>query len=283
MKRKPTATAPATSPAIATAEILSLRAGTRPLKRNDCLTREEPLEIRVRGKSVAVTMRTPGHDAELAAGFLVTEGLLHRRSDVIEIAPCQQGEAALHGNVLNVFLAPSVEINFERLTRHVFASSSCGLCGKASIESVQQQFPPVTSRMRINAKVLLALPEKLRAAQETFQQTGGLHAAALFDARGKMLVLREDVGRHNAVDKVIGHAYLHGLLPLDRQLLLVSGRASFEILQKALAAKIPIVAAVSAPSSLAVEFARESGQTLVGFLRRNTMNVYAHPERIVSR
>ncbi len=279
IKQKPTEA----SEAIATEEILALRVGGKPRPRTDLLAREEPLEIRVRGKSVVVTMRTPGHDAELAAGFLCTEALLRKRSDLVEIAHCQQGEAALHGNVLNVFLAAGVEIDFERLTRHVFASSSCGLCGKASIEAVQQQFPPVISKMRISAKTLAALPEKLRAAQDAFEQTGGLHAAALFNARGKMLVLREDVGRHNAVDKVIGHAFLNSLLPLDGHVLLVSGRASFEILQKALAARISIIAAVSAPSSLAVEFARESGQTLVGFLRGNTMNLYAHPERITTR
>ncbi len=279
LKRKPAAP----SPAIATAEIISLRANGKPCRRTDYLAREEPLEIRVRGKSVAITMRTPGYDAELAAGFLVSEGLIRKRAEIVEIAHCQQGEAALHGNVLNVFMAPSVSIDFERLTRHVFASSSCGLCGKASIEAVQQHFPPVTSKVRISTKTLTSLPGKLRAEQEAFDQTGGLHAAALFDAKGKMLVLREDVGRHNAVDKVIGHAFMRGLLPLEKQVLLVSGRASFEILQKALAARIPIIAAVSAPSSLAVEFAQENGQTLVGFLRGNAMNVYAHPERIHAR
>jgi FdhD protein len=247
---------------------------------SDLLSREEPLEIRVRGHSVAVTMRTPGHDAELAAGFLLTEGLLHHRRDLVTIAHCQQGEAAQHENVLNIFLAPGVPFDVERLTRHVFASSSCGLCGKASIESVQQQFAPVKSKLKIRAATLLKLPERLRAAQKTFAQTGGLHAAALFDTRGRLLVLREDVGRHNAVDKVLGWAFLKQKLPLRSHVLLVSGRASFEILQKSLAAQIPVVAAVSAPSSLAVEFARESGQTLAGFLRGETMNIYSHPERI---
>ncbi|MBI3879176.1 MAG: formate dehydrogenase accessory sulfurtransferase FdhD [Verrucomicrobia bacterium] len=226
-------------------------------------------------------MRTPGHDDELAAGFLLTEGIVRRRADVAAIAPCAQGEAALHGNVLNVFLAPRVKCDFARLTLHVFASSSCGLCGKASIESVQQQFAPVTSPLKIRAALLLKLPARLRAAQKTFAQTGGLHAAAIFDARGKLLVLREDVGRHNAVDKVLGWALLKGKLPLSAHMLLVSGRASFEIMQKSLAAQIPVVAAVSAPSSLAVGFARESGQTLAGFLRGETMNVYSHAERVV--
>ncbi len=247
---------------------------------NDWLAREEPLEIRVRGRSIAVTMRTPGHDDELAAGFLLTEGLIRRAEDVVQIATCTTGEAALHGNVLNVFLAPRVRVNFKQLTRHVFASSSCGLCGKASIDAVQQKFPPVEAGFTIAATTLQKLPERLRAAQKTFAQTGGLHAAALFNRRGKLLVIREDVGRHNAVDKALGWALLNGHLPLDQHVLLVSGRASFEILQKALAARVPVIAAISAPSSLAAEFAQASGQTLVGFLRGETMNVYAGPERV---
>jgi FdhD protein len=223
-------------------------------------------------------MRTPGHDRELAAGFLLSEGIVQRSGDIVEIAPCLEGDAP--ENTLNVFLAPAVEVNFEQLTRHVFASSSCGLCGKASIEEVHQHFPPVESKVTLSAKTLVGLPERMRAAQQTFSQTGGIHAAAIFDPKGKPVVLREDVGRHNAVDKVLGYGLLAGALPFDRHVLLVSGRASFEILQKALAARIPIVAAVSAPSSLAVDFARESGQTLVGFLRGQTMNLYSGPERV---
>ncbi len=265
------------------AEILRCGAGRKAKREIDQLAKEEPLEIRVRGRSVAVTMRTPGHDMELAAGFLLTEGLIRQRSDVLEMAYCRQGEAVDYENTLNVFLSPSVKVDFERLTRHVFASSSCGLCGKASIESVHQHFPPVTSRLRLKLEKIIGLPERLRAEQKTFARTGGLHAAAVFDGRGRLLVLREDVGRHNAVDKVIGWGFLEERMPFDAQVLLVSGRASFEIMQKALAARVPIVCAVSAPSSLAVEFARESGQTLVGFLRGETMNVYAHPERIISR
>ena len=260
--------------------ILRCAAGKKAKRVDDELAREEPLEIRVRGKSIAVTMRTPGHDDELAAGFLVTEGIIKKRRDVTEIAYCRRGEAVDYENTLNVFLAPSVTVDFERLTRHVFASSSCGLCGKASIESVQQHFAPVKSRLKLPMKRILALPEQLRAAQATFAKTGGLHAAAIFDAKGKLVVLREDVGRHNAVDKVIGYGFLKRLLPFKAHVLLVSGRASFEIMQKSLAAQIPVVCAVSAPSSLAVEFARESGQTLIGFLRGQTMNVYANPQRI---
>jgi FdhD protein len=164
----------------------------------------------------------------------------------------------------------------------VFASSSCGLCGKASIESVHQQFPPLDSRLRVAKKTLVRLPDQMRRAQATFAQTGGLHAAAIFDAKGNLIVLREDVGRHNAVDKVLGYGFLESKLPLDSHILLVSGRASFEIMQKALAARVPIVCAVSAPSSLAVEFARESGQTLAGFLRGEAMNIYSGPESIIS-
>lgn len=247
-------------------------------RKEDMVVREEPLEIRVRGRSIAMTMRTPGSDGELAAGFLFTEGITHHRSDLVEIALCRQSECP--ENVLNVFLAPGVNVNFERLTRHVFASSSCGVCGKASIEGVRQSFPPIGSGFAVPSRVLLELPQRMRAAQRTFEQTGGLHAAALFEAQGTLVALCEDVGRHNAVDKVIGQAFLNDQLPLERQVLLVSGRASFEIMQKALAARIPVVCAVSAPSSLAVEFANDSGQTLVGFLREGSMNVYANSARI---
>jgi FdhD protein len=259
-------------------EVLECRLGHKSKQRQDVVAREEPLEIRVRGRSVAVTMRTPGHDRELAAGFLLTEGIIRERQAVVEIAPCLEGDAP--ENTLNVFLAPAVEVDFERLTRHVFAASSCGLCGKSSIDAVHQHFSPVQSRMRIRAEILAALPGRMRAAQKTFEQTGGLHAAAVFDQQGKLLVLREDVGRHNAVDKVLGYGFLENQLPFDSHMLVVSGRASFEIMQKALAGRIAIVAAVSAPSSLAVEFARESGQTLVGFLRGKGMNVYSGVERI---
>ncbi|HVY70749.1 MAG TPA: formate dehydrogenase accessory sulfurtransferase FdhD [Verrucomicrobiae bacterium] len=267
------------NPAVAITRITSWRGGESS-EREDCVATEEPLEIRVRGRGIAITMRTPGHDAELAAGFLLTEGVIRRREDVVEIAYCQQGEAADLGNTLNVFLAPRVKIDFSSLTRHVFSSSSCGLCGKATIEAAQQHFPPVNSPIKVSTVTLASLQERFRAAQKAFAETGGLHAAALFTARGKLLALREDVGRHNAVDKVIGHAFLKDQ-PLDRHILMVSGRASFEIMQKALAARIPVVVAVSAPSSLAVEFARSSGQTLVGFLRGKSFNIYAQPGRIV--
>jgi len=252
--------------------------GARARLRPDDLAVEEPLEIRVSGRPVSVTMRTPGHDAELAAGFLFTEGVVGRREDVFRIAHCDRHE---HDNVLNVLVAPGVMVDVERLTRHVFASSSCGVCGKATLDAVGRAWPPVGAGSAIDAALLAALPQRMRDAQHAFDRTGGLHAAALFDASGRLVVVREDVGRHNAVDKVIGHCLLDGPFPLDGHVLVVSGRASFEIVQKALAARVPIVAAVSAPSSLAVALAREGGQTLVGFLRDGRMNVYASPQRIV--
>jgi FdhD protein len=243
----------------------------------DELAGEEPLEIRVRGRAVSVTMRTPGHDMELAAGFLLTEGIIRQPGDVLTVEHCDRNE---HGNVLNVVLAPEVQVDFDRLTRHVFASSSCGLCGKATIDAIRGQFPVIKSDLVIDAMLIAAMPETMRRAQATFDRTGGLHAAALFDAGGQLIALREDVGRHNAVDKVVGYCLLNGPWPLDRHVLLVSGRSSFEIMQKALAARVPVVAAVSAPSSLGARFARESGQTLIGFLRGKRMNVYSHPQRI---
>jgi FdhD protein len=244
----------------------------------DELVTEEPLEIRVDGRSLSVTMRTPGNDDELAVGFLQSEGLLKQRADVREVAPEWMRDDC---NIVEVRLAEGVAFDFGSLTRHVFASSSCGVCGKASIESIHLHFPPIETDVRIAGETLLALPERLGEGQKTFRRTGGLHAAAVFDLDGNLVVLREDVGRHNAVDKVLGYALLNGLLPFDRHVLLVSGRASFEILQKALAGRIPIVAAVSAPSSLAVQFAEEGRQTLCGFVRGERMNVYAGSERVL--
>lgn len=246
----------------------------------DVTAREEPLEIRVEGRSVAVVMRTPGHDEELTAGFLVSEGVVKQSRDILEISQCPS-VGNIHGNVVDVLLGGAV-VNWDSLTRHVFSASSCGICGKTSIESVFQSFPALEADadFRVHPDLIASLPAKLRAAQETFSQTGGLHASAIFDEHGEMLVLREDVGRHNALDKVLGHGLKADLLPYRRHILLVSGRVSFELMQKALAAGVPIVAAISAPSSLAVEFAQTSGQTLIGFLRGPTMNVYTHPQRL---
>ena len=250
------------------------------------LAREEPLEVRVRGRAITVTMRTPGRldddgvsveDAELAAGFLLTEGVIRSRVDIDKIEHCGRNE---WGNVVDVRLSPLVHVDFERLTRHVFAASSCGLCGKASIAQVRGSHAAVVSEVRVQAEMLHVMVAAMRKQQGTFDRTGGLHAAGLFAADGTMIVVREDIGRHNAVDKVIGHALL-GAVELKDAVLVVSGRTSFEIVQKAVAGRVPIVAGVSAPSSLAVEFAREMGMTLVGFLRENRMNIYAGVERVV--
>jgi len=258
----------------------------------DMTAREEPLEIRVEGRSVAVVMRTPGHDEELVAGFLISEGVVKSARDILEISQCPS-TGNVHGNVVDVLLAGSAVVNWESLTRHVFSASSCGICGKTSIESVFQRFPVLSSRFTVSAdhetgvfvaspELIATFPSKLRSAQETFTQTGGLHACAIFDEHGELLVLREDVGRHNALDKVLGWSLQQKLLPFQRHILLLSGRVSFEMMQKALAAGVPIVAAISAPSSLAVQFAEESGQTLIGFLRGETMNVYTHPQRVAA-
>lgn len=246
----------------------------------DVVSAEQPLEIRVRGQSVAITMRTPGHDRELAAGFAISEGLIKEPSQLLEVDHCRRGEAEHPENIVNLYLDAATPCDLEKLSRHVFASSSCGICGKASLEAIRSLWPPVRSDFRIGEAQVLSLPQQLRRAQAEFQRTGGLHAAALFDLDGRIVCVREDVGRHNAVDKVIGWSFLNGDFPLERRLLLVSGRASFEIMQKALAGRLPFVAAVSAPSSLAVEFAKENGQTLVGFLRPDGFNIYSAPERI---
>jgi FdhD protein len=258
-----------------TVSIARHEGGAAPVVRDDAIAAEEPLEIRVGGHSVAVVMRTPGHDRELTAGFLVTEGIVRRREEVLDLVYCRSDGGKPEENILDVLLAPGAAVDLARLTRHVFTSSSCGICSKASIEAVQAQFPPIAVPMVPRRDVLAALPEKLRAAQAAFDATGGLHASALFDAEGRLQAVREDVGRHNALDKVVGHAFFAERLPLAGAVLLVSGRVSFEIMQKALAAGIPAVAAISAPTSAAVEFARASGQVLVGFLRGERMNVYA--------
>lgn len=243
----------------------------------DEVAEESPLEIRIRGRSVNVTMRTPGADEALAAGFLVTEAIVRQRSELLRICHCRRAE---RGNVLNIHLHRDVALDDEKLVRNTIASASCGLCGQTTIAAIQKNFPPIESSAAFDAELVSRFPEAMQSVQSTFQRTGGLHAAAVFDSAGKMLVLHEDIGRHNAVDKVIGHCFLEGLFPLDEHALFVSGRTSFEILQKALAARIPVVAAVSAPSSLAVEFAQQNRQTLVGFVRQRRMNVYSHAERI---
>ncbi|MCX5440687.1 MULTISPECIES: formate dehydrogenase accessory sulfurtransferase FdhD [unclassified Streptomyces] len=256
--------------------------------RPDTLVAEEPLEIRLNGKPLAITMRTPGDDFALAAGFLVSEGVLGATEELQSIVYCagavQDGSNTY--NVVDVRTAPGVVIPDITLERNVYTTSSCGLCGKASLDAVRtttrfaiDDTPPV----RIEPSLLASLPDRLREAQRVFDRTGGLHAAALFSEAGELLDIREDVGRHNAVDKLVGRALQNGGLPLSRAILLVSGRASFELAQKAVMAGIPVLAAVSAPSSLAVDLAAETGLTLVGFLRGPNMNVYAGEDRIALR
>jgi len=249
----------------------------------DRVAHEEPLEIRLAGTPLAVVMRTPGHDLELVTGFLLTERVVDSLDEVESVRHCsEQADAEAEDNVVQVTLRPGLRPDLERLRRNLFASSSCGVCGKATLENALASAPPLDDPTRIDAEVLTALPERLRATQPIFDETGGLHAAGLFDTAGRLLAVREDVGRHNAVDKVVGWAARSGLLPGSGRALLVSGRASFEIVQKALAARIPVVAAVSAPSSLAVDLARASGIALVGFLRGPGFNVYSRMERIRS-
>jgi FdhD protein len=254
--------------------------------RPDTLVAEEPLEIRLNGRPIAVTMRTPGDDFALATGFLVSEGVIGAAGDVRTIAYCDGATAdgVNTYNVVNVTLAPGVAVPEFGLERKVYTTSSCGLCGKASLDSVRTtaRFPIADSpRLAVTTEVLSELPGRLREAQRVFERTGGLHAAGLFTESGELLDVREDVGRHNAVDKLVGRALREGGLPLSRAVLLVSGRASFELAQKAAMAGVPVLAAVSAPSALAVDLAEELGLTLVGFLRGRDMNVYAGAERIV--
>lgn len=240
----------------------------------DSLAAEEPLEIRVDGTPLAVTMRTPGHDLELTAGFLLTEGIIESQDQIAGIRTALPGATA-NRNIVEVELAGS-EFKPQKLQRNFFASSSCGICGKASIEAVRRRgLRAPDSDFRVVPEVLCRIPEVLRTEQAVFARTGGLHAAALFDAEGNMAALCEDIGRHNAVDKLIGWALLRGLLPLSRYVLLVSGRGGFEIIQKALAGGVPVVVGVSAPSSLAVKLARELSLTLIGFLRGRRFVVYS--------
>ncbi|MEU2610754.1 formate dehydrogenase accessory sulfurtransferase FdhD [Micromonospora sp. NPDC007271] len=262
--------------------------GRTRVRRQDTLAVEEPLEIRVgpggpgRRKPLAVTMRTPGDDLDLAIGFLLTEGLIRSADDVHTAQLCAGAETPNTYNVVDVVLAPGVPEPTTDPARNFYTTSSCGVCGKASIDAVRtrSRFPVRDDALTVAAQLLAALPDRLRAAQRAFDRTGGLHAAGLFTADGELVVLREDVGRHNAVDKVIGWAVRERPLPLAGHVLLVSGRASFELTQKAWMAGVPLLAAVSAPSTLAVELAEEAGMTLVGFLRGQTMNVYAGAQRI---
>ena len=254
--------------------------------RPDTVAAEEPLEIRLTGTPLAVTMRTPGDDFDLVHGFLATEGVIRSADDIAGLRYCNSvdDDGRNTYNVVDVDLAPGVPIPDNGLERNFYTSSSCGVCGKASIDAIRTKtsYDVAADDVQVPLEVLLALPDRLRAAQRVFDKTGGLHAAGLFDAAGELLCLREDVGRHNAVDKVVGWALRDGRLPLRGTVLLVSGRASFELTQKAWMAGIPALVAVSAPSSLAVDLAQEAGMTLVGFLRGETMNVYTGAHRLTS-
>jgi FdhD protein len=253
-------------------------------ERPDTLVAEEPLEVRVGGRPVSVTMRTPGDDFDLVAGFLVTEGIVHGTEQIATLRYCVgTGEDGTNTyNVIDAGLAPGTAVPELALTRNFYTTSSCGICGKASIDAIRtlSRYDVSGDPLALDPAVLAGLPNTLRAAQRVFARTGGLHAAGLFTGAGALLALREDVGRHNAVDKVVGWAVREGRLPLRGCVLLVSGRASFELTQKTLMAGIPALAAVSAPSSLAVQLAEESGMSLVGFLRGASMNVYAGAHRV---
>jgi FdhD protein len=253
------------------------------IERPDRLATEEPMEIRAAGPgqepvTVAVTMRTPGNDFELAVGFLFTEGLIVSRQDVVSIVYCDLPPDEQQFNVVTVDLVRPLDP--DSVKRNFYASSSCGVCGKASLDQVRVMCTPITPGLSVEASVIERLPETLRKTQRIFEQTGGLHASGLFDPEGRADSVREDVGRHNAVDKLVGQALLGGRVPLSDRILMVSGRVSFEIVQKAAIAGIPMICAVSAPSSLAVQTAAELGMTIVGFVRGSSFNVYSGPERI---
>ncbi|MEZ5292250.1 MAG: formate dehydrogenase accessory sulfurtransferase FdhD [Vicinamibacterales bacterium] len=273
-----------TSPSIRIVSLRRLRGG-QAAETDDRVAVEEPLEVRVNGASFAVVMRTPGQDLPLAAGFLLAEDVVREADEIAAIEHCDDVEDEARGNVVNVTVRGGAEARLgARLAerRQVVTTSACGLCGRRTIESVRARAAGVDGDWRVGASIVLGLPGALRASQAAFDATGGLHAAALCDLDGRVLLAAEDVGRHNAVDKIVGRALIEGRVPLDRAMLVVSGRSSYELVQKALLGGVPLVAGVSAPSSLAIDLARESGITLCGFVRGEGMNVYAHPERITA-
>ncbi len=265
--------------AVRTTEILKLSSNNR-IKVSDRLAVEEPLEIRVSGKPVAVTMRTPGDDFCLAAGFLFTEGIIKGENEIKSISYCPNTQDVNMQNIVDVRLKR--QVNLSKLKRNFYATSSCGICGKAAIENIKTCTKKVNSTTTVPRKLILSLPDKLRISQQVFKKTGGLHATAIFDSNGRLVTIKEDVGRHNAVDKAIGETVLKQMTPLNHHVMMVSGRTSFEIMQKAAMASIPIVLAISAPSSLAVQFAREFNMTLAGLVRGNKMNIYSCPQRITN-
>jgi FdhD protein len=247
----------------------------------DAVAVEEPLEIRLGGRRFTITMRTPGDDEELAAGFLHAEGFITSRAELGEIRRVRDAKGNPEPNALDIVLNVPAEGLRERLSRNFTINSSCGICGRTSIESLTRRIAPPDDDLHVHAETILAIAPKLRAAQQVFAATGGLHAAARFDGGGELVAIREDIGRHNAVDKIVGHALLNDQLPLADSIIMVSGRLSFEIVQKVAAAGAPILAAVSAPSSLAVELSEEIGLTLIGFLREGGFNIYTHPARVI--
>ena len=271
-------------------DIVRFRGG-RLVAEGDAVAAEEPLEIRllweeggeVRRRSIAVTMRTPGYDFELAAGFLYGEGILRQPDDIVDVSYCADEAEDQAFNIVNVTLRPGLQFDISRLERNFYTTSSCGVCGKAALETLEVQGCTVLPvNFAVAPITICGLPDTLREAQFVFERTGGLHAAGLFDQAGELLCLREDVGRHNAVDKLIGEQLLEDKLPLDERMLMLSGRASFELVQKALVARIPLVAAVGAPSSLAVDLASSFGMTLIGFVRGESFNVYSGAERLLA-
>ena len=267
---------------VKTTEVVEWNDG-RERRIQDDLAAEEPLEIRVGGAVLTITMRTPGDDFDLAAGFLHSEGIVDRREDISRISYGRGRDGGPTGNVVEVVLRREGAVDLGALQRHFVAASSCGICGRTSIDAIRaRQMPPPNPQFRIEPELLTYLPAVLRSAQRVFGRTGGLHAAGLFDTSGELILVREDIGRHNAVDKAIGDALLRGRLPLSEHVLLVSGRGGFEIVQKALVAGLPILASVSAPSSLAVQMARAGGLTLVGFLRDRRFVVYSHANRVAA-
>lgn len=277
-----------TKPSVAPSSITKVKGNNHQVQA-DLLAVEEPLEIRLgfgpedkrEQRSLAITMRTPGHDFELALGFLFSEGIIHSADDYFYINHCKDKDGTLSPNVLRVELQPHIEMDWNRFSRHFYTNSSCGICGKASIESLEGMCThKLNSDFRIEANVLHSFNQKMRDAQNVFEHTGALHAAALFNEDGELLFLREDIGRHNALDKVIGTALLDGSVPLNRHVVMLSGRSCFELIQKSLMARIPIVIAVGAPSSLAAETAKNFGITLLGFAKNNGFNIYSSPEKI---
>ncbi|MEM9857918.1 MAG: formate dehydrogenase accessory sulfurtransferase FdhD [Bacteroidota bacterium] len=271
------------------ANILKFKDGQSFPVEPDLLAVEEPLEIRIgygpvsrrEQKSLSVTMRTPGHDHELALGFLFTEGIIQSFNDIEGIRHCEEVGKEERGNIIRIELKPFIHLDFGKLERHFYTTSSCGVCGKSSLEAISISCSVINSKLKIQNEHLTSAPDKLRSAQKVFTYTGGIHATGLFNGDGELIMLREDVGRHNAFDKLVGACLMKGLLPLDTYFILVSGRVSFELVQKAVRSGVPLLAAIGAPSTLAVELAERFEQTLIGFLKPTIYNVYNASKRIV--